>query len=282
VGEEAAHKYRTALYLAASASAEFLADIALCPMEALKVRMQTSVPPFATNTREGFAKLKAAEGLGGFYRGLVPLWGRQIPYTMMKFASFERVVELIYSHLLTKPKSSYNKFQQLEVSFAGGYIAGVFCAAVSHPADVLVSKLNNQAKSGNSPGVGALIKELGMAGLWRGLGQRIVMIGTLTALQWLIYDSFKGKQIFFFLKNIWDCVTCMCSYLLISLFSLRRLAHHRSLNIIAKLLNNCMMPLSYRDFPTLMYIFSIRILCICLVSRFDTITIKQQPPKINV
>ncbi|KAI8575751.1 hypothetical protein K450DRAFT_260312 [Umbelopsis ramanniana AG] len=215
-GEEAAHKYRTALYLAASASAEFLADIALCPMEALKVRMQTSIPPFAATTREGFAKLKAAEGLGGFYRGLVPLWGRQIPYTMMKFASFERVVELIYSNFLSKPKSSYNKFQQLEVSFAGGYIAGVFCAAVSHPADVLVSKLNNQAKSGNSPGVGALIQELGWKGLWRGLSQRIVMIGTLTALQWLIYDSFKGKfakQTILLFKNISDCVTCMCSYL---------------------------------------------------------------------
>ncbi|KAJ2960521.1 hypothetical protein NQZ79_g4107 [Umbelopsis isabellina] len=194
-GDEAAHKYRTALYLAASASAEFLADIALCPWEALKVRMQTSVPPFATNTAEGFNKLKSAEGLGGFYRGLVPLWGRQIPYTMMKFASFERVVELIYDKFLTKPKAEYNKFQQLEVSFAGGYIAGIFCAAVSHPADVLVSKLNNQSKSGDSPGVGALVKELGMKGLWRGLSQRIVMIGTLTAMQWLIYDSFKGKHL---------------------------------------------------------------------------------------
>lgn len=193
-GDEAAHKYRTALYLAASASAEFIADIALCPWEALKVRMQTTVPPFASNTLEGFKKLKAAEGLGGFYKGLVPLWGRQIPYTMMKFASFERVVELIYAKVLSKPKESYNKFQQLQVSFAGGYTAGILCATVSHPADVLVSKLNNQAKSGNSPGVGALVKELGWNGLWRGLGQRIVMIGTLTGLQWLFYDSFKGRH----------------------------------------------------------------------------------------
>ena len=27
------------------------------------------------------------------------------------------------------------------------------------------------------------------AGLWKGLGPRILMIGTLTALQWFIYDS---------------------------------------------------------------------------------------------
>ena len=29
------------------------------------------------------------------------------------------------------------------------------------------------------------------AGLWMGLGPRILMIGTLTALQWFIYDTVK-------------------------------------------------------------------------------------------
>ena len=36
-----------------------------------------------------------------------------------------------------------------------------------------------------------LTKELGFTGLWRGLGTRVIMIGTLTALQWLIYDYVK-------------------------------------------------------------------------------------------
>jgi len=27
--------------------------------------------------------------------------------------------------------------------------------------------------------------------MWAGIGPRILMIGTLTALQWFIYDSFK-------------------------------------------------------------------------------------------
>ncbi len=30
-----------------------------------------------------------------------------------------------------------------------------------------------------------------LAGMWAGLGPRIIMIGTLTALQWFIYDGFK-------------------------------------------------------------------------------------------
>ena len=29
------------------------------------------------------------------------------------------------------------------------------------------------------------------AGMWKGLFPRIIMIGTLTALQWFIYDSVK-------------------------------------------------------------------------------------------
>ena len=32
---------------------------------------------------------------------------------------------------------------------------------------------------------------LSALGLWKGLGPRIIMIGTLTALQWFIYDSVK-------------------------------------------------------------------------------------------
>ncbi|KAI9321811.1 mitochondrial carrier domain-containing protein [Dichotomocladium elegans] len=194
VGEDIAHRYRAVTYLAASASAEFFADMLLCPMEALKVRMQTSYPPYSRTMLDGFAKLKAAEGFQGFYKGIVPLWGRQIPYTMMKFATFETTVELIYNKFLTKPKHEYNKLEQLGVSFAGGYIAGVLCAAVSHPADVIVSKLNNLPKTEagqKSTGVVDLAKELGWKGVWRGLGPRIVMIGTLTGLQWLFYDTFK-------------------------------------------------------------------------------------------
>lgn len=95
IGEENSYLWRTSLYLAASASAEFFADIALSPMEAAKVRIQT-MPGYANTLREALPKMKNAEGYGVFYRGLVPLWMRQIPYTMMKFACFERTLELLY------------------------------------------------------------------------------------------------------------------------------------------------------------------------------------------
>jgi len=186
IGEEKSYLYRTSLYLAASASAEFFADIALCPMEACKVRMQTQ-PGWATTLRSAFPKLMKEEGITGFYKGIVPLWCRQIPYTMMKFACFERTVEALYKFVVPKPRSECTKPEQLVVTFIAGYIAGVFCAIVSHPADTIVSKLNQN----KGASIGEVVNKVGFMGLWRGLTARIIMIGTLTALQWFIYDSVK-------------------------------------------------------------------------------------------
>ncbi|CAN6713519.1 unnamed protein product [Malus baccata var. baccata] len=186
-GPEYAAKYKTLIYLAGSASAEVIADVALCPMEAVKVRVQTQ-PGFARGLTDGLPKFIKSEGALGLYKGMVPLWGRQVPYTMMKFASFETIIELMYKHAIPTPKEQCSKPLQLGVSFASGYIAGVFCAVVSHPADNLVSFLNN-AKGAT---FGEAVKKLGVLGLFtRGLPLRIIMIGTLTGGQWVIYDAFK-------------------------------------------------------------------------------------------
>ena len=90
-------------------------------------------------------------------------------------------------HVVPKPRDQCTKGEQLVVTFAAGYIAGIFCAVVSHPADTVVSKMNQAG------GLSAMetAKSLGFAGLWKGLTPRIVMIGTLTALQWFIYDGVK-------------------------------------------------------------------------------------------
>ncbi|MFH4973356.1 hypothetical protein AB6A40_000065 [Gnathostoma spinigerum] len=186
LGEEIAYSWRTSLYLGAAASAEFFADIMLAPMEATKVRVQTA--PGAPPTLRGcFPMIWRTEGIMGFYKGIGPLWLRQIPYTMMKFACFERTVELLYRYVVPKPRSKCSKPEQLVVTFAAGYIAGIFCAIVSHPADTIVSKLN-QVKGSTTLTVA---KDLGWWGMWKGLVPRIIMIGTLTAAQWFIYDSVK-------------------------------------------------------------------------------------------
>jgi len=194
-GEEAAVKYKGAIWLAGSASAEFFADIALYPMEMVKVKVQTSPTgtwpttlfPAASQMMQQSANTRFPFG------SLVPLWSRQIPYTMAKFYFFEKVVQLFYRRVFTEPKDSYSKPTQLGITFASGYLAGIICAIVSHPADSLVSQLGKANNKGK--GLGQIASEVGVKNLLtKGLGTRVLMIGTLTGLQWWIYDTFKSAM----------------------------------------------------------------------------------------
>ncbi|KAI0683661.1 mitochondrial carrier protein [Cytidiella melzeri] len=194
-GEEASAKYKGAIWLAGSASAEFFADVALCPLEMTKVKIQTSAAgtfpvPFGAAIAQ--MRLTAADTRFPF-GSLVPLWSRQIPYTMAKFFFFEYIVGLFYTHVFTAPKDTYSKPTQLGVTFASGYLAGVICAVVSHPADSVVSLMGKAGNKGKS--VGQIASEVGFANLaTKGLGTRVIMIGTLTGFQWWIYDTFKSTM----------------------------------------------------------------------------------------
>ena len=98
---------------------------------------------------------------------------------MAKFFFFEYIVNLFYTHVFTQPKNIYSKTTQLGVTFASGYLAGVVCAIVSHPADSLVSLMGKPAHKGKS--LGQIASEVGMVNLaTKGLGTRVIMIGTLT------------------------------------------------------------------------------------------------------
>ena len=76
LGYETASKNRTAVYLASAASAEFFADIALCPLEATRIRL-VSEPGFANGLVGGFGKILKNEGIGAFYAGFGPILFKQ-------------------------------------------------------------------------------------------------------------------------------------------------------------------------------------------------------------
>lgn len=91
IGAEKASENRTAIYLGSSAIAEFFADVALCPLEATRIRL-VSQPTFATGLLGGFSRILKEEGaIKGFYSGFGPILLKQVPYTMAKFVVFERV-----------------------------------------------------------------------------------------------------------------------------------------------------------------------------------------------
>ncbi|SBT43998.1 mitochondrial phosphate carrier protein, putative [Plasmodium ovale wallikeri] len=193
LGEEYSYKYKGVTWLLASASAEFVADIFLCPFEMIKVKMQTSkANTFPNKLSTSFSYMLQNKSETKFPFGSVsPLWCRQIPYTMAKFYFFEKIVQFMYDNVFTQPKDSYSKSTQLGITFASGYLSGIICALVSHPADNMISQLGKVENKGKSLSI--ITKEMGMFNLFtKGICTRVLMIGTLTGMQWWIYDTFKA------------------------------------------------------------------------------------------
>jgi solute carrier family 25 phosphate transporter 3 len=190
LGYETASKNRTAVYLASSAAAEFFADIALCPLEATRIRL-VSEPTFANGLVGGFSKILRTEGVGAFYSGFGPILFKQVPYTMAKFVVYEKVAETIYRNV---DKSTASPLTNTTINLGSGLIAGFAAALVSQPADTMLSKINKTKGLPGESTTSRLIKiagELGFRGSYAGIGARLFMVGTLTAGQFAIYGDVK-------------------------------------------------------------------------------------------
>lgn len=191
LGEEKAWDNKTSIYLASAAGAEFIADIFLCPLEAVRIR-SVSDPGFANGLADGFAKMAKQDGIGGFYAGFLPILAKQIPYTCAKFVVQGSVADSIYASMGKGP-GELSSGTNIGISLFSGVIAGVASAIISHPADTLLSKVNKKGAGGTGSMMTRLSNIAGEIGFYKlatvGLGPRCVMIGTLTAGQFGIFDT---------------------------------------------------------------------------------------------
>merc|ERR1712023_342512 len=110
---------------------------------------------------------------------------------MAKFAVQGAAAEKIWA-LSGLNANTASEGTKLAVSLSSGVVAGVAAAIISHPADTLLSLINKEGAGGEGSimtRLGRLAKEVGFVKLClTGLGARCVMIGTLTAGQFGIFD----------------------------------------------------------------------------------------------
>lgn len=191
MGEVKAWENKTVIYIGAAAGAEFIADIFLCPLEAVRIRA-VSDPTWSSGLADGFAKMAKTEGITGFYAGFVPILCKQIPYTIAKFVVQGSVADATYASMGKTP-DEVSSGTNLGISLGSGVIAGVASAVISHPADTLLSKVNKKGAGGDGPMMTRLANIAREIGFFRlctvGLAPRCIMIGTLTAGQFGIFDT---------------------------------------------------------------------------------------------
>merc|ERR1712070_328396 len=117
--------------------------------------------------------------------------GKQVPYTMAKFAVQGAAAESM-ANAANIDMGTAGEGTKLGISLASGVVAGVAAAIISHPADTLLSLVNKPGAGGEGPIMTRLMRIAGEVGPVKlcltGLGPRCVMIGSLTAGQFGIFD----------------------------------------------------------------------------------------------
>ncbi|CAN1156539.1 Mitochondrial phosphate carrier protein 1, mitochondrial, partial [Linum perenne] len=152
------HQDRTTIFFLSSASAQIFADVALCPFEAVKIRVQTQ-PQFAKGLLDGFPKIYRTQGLAGLVNlTLMEQHYSVLAVSMVMFSTFEHSVDLIYGHVVQRRKEDCSTLEQLGVTCLAGYTAGAVGTVISTPADNIVSSLyNGKAETVLQVGVAVLV-----------------------------------------------------------------------------------------------------------------------------
>lgn len=162
------------------------------PIDLIKVRLMMD---FNRGARENpltvATNIVRQGGLLALYKGLSASLLRQATYSMTRFGAYGPVKDYI-----TQKDPSPSAWQKI----VSGMIAGAIGAVVGNPADLTMVRMQADGKAppaerynytsvGN--GLARIVREEGVANLWRGSQPTIVRAMLVTAAQLGAYDQFK-------------------------------------------------------------------------------------------
>jgi hypothetical protein len=171
-----------------------------------------ALTPDAYSAWRGLGTLWDEGGIALLYSALPTLLLREMPFSITKYVVFDATTQALAAMM---PASQETPLASALLSLTGGLVAGVSAAAISTPADTLLTQTQAGRKSSSSGGGGdvagasdargtpdplslgeALSTQLATdpLGLFRGLLPRCVFFGALIAGQFLLYD--QCKQLF--------------------------------------------------------------------------------------
>ena len=205
-GDDAIRTWQLPIMLTSAAAAEMAATMFLAPLEVLKLRVQTDAASASRGVLRTFASIVRTEGAGNLYAGLAPVAMRQVPYTMTKLVAYECLVRVAtqaarrIEHALM-PDAPVDTLRPQAILLAG-LVAGAAAAVVSHPADLLLTRVCGGAASAAGCAIPlgpleqiAYLRSIGLRGMYSGLAPRLCMTSIMTSLQFSIYESVRALAV---------------------------------------------------------------------------------------
>eukprot|EP00088_Acartia_fossae_P000903 TRINITY_DN10341_c0_g1_i10.p1 TRINITY_DN10341_c0_g1~~TRINITY_DN10341_c0_g1_i10.p1 ORF type:complete len:272 (-),score=32.34 TRINITY_DN10341_c0_g1_i10:581-1396(-) len=178
-------------------AARCTAGILLIPVTVIKTRFESGVYVY-NGIYQALKTLLKTEGLRGLTSGLFPTLLRDVPYSGL-YLMFYSQLKTSSNELINLKDDAENNTEPSRMNFAAetkwvrhfgcSIVAGVLASVVTHPFDVIKTKVQ-VSKSPLSSGKatkGILLHE-GLGGFFVGLLPRLLRRTFMTALSWTLYE----------------------------------------------------------------------------------------------
>jgi len=183
-------------------TARCTAGILLIPVTVIKTRFESGIYTY-NGVLQALGNLHKTEGLRGLTSGLLPTLLRDVPYSGLYL--------MFYSQLKSNAKYFLNQTESKElqiedqketknkkvtnsslalINFGASILAGILASLVTHPFDVIKTKVQVSKPPLKSGYVFLeIVKTEGPRGLFIGLLPRLLRRSLMTALSWTLYES---------------------------------------------------------------------------------------------
>ena len=174
-------------FLLAGASAELVASVLLCPLEATRIRLVTD-PTYGNEVFDALPRMWREEGWG-IYQGLPAIMTKMVPGTMSQLASYEFFTRTAYA-TATSFGVQADTTNRFAISTVCAVLAGVISTLTSQPGDTVLSEMNKAGGQGQT--IMSVLEGLeSPQELFRGVKARLIHLLALITTQLVIYDYAK-------------------------------------------------------------------------------------------
>ncbi|KAK0121936.1 hypothetical protein ONS95_010210 [Cadophora gregata] len=141
--------------------------------------------PQYRSTLSAIFHLIRTEGIGGFYRGVVPVTLKQSSNAVVRFTS--------YNLLLGQAKAAFGEKRKGWATVVAGAGAGLVTVYATMPMDNVKTRLQaigaSEKYSGSFDCVRTVVREEGVQALWKGTSPRLVRLTISGAISFAIYEQ---------------------------------------------------------------------------------------------
>jgi len=187
-------------YVMASGTAGALTAILTNPIWVIKTRMLSTgsgTPAAYASFTAGFRQIYLAEGVKGFYRGLVPaLFG--VSHGALQFMAYEQLKK--YRSRITRSDVTPHtagiqggrELRNMDYVFLSS-LSKIFAGCATYPYQVLRARLQTYDAAAIYQGVGDVILQIwrkeGIEGFYKGIGPNLLRVLPSTCVTFLVYEN---------------------------------------------------------------------------------------------